>query len=183
MRGVPAMRGVLTTLAVLAVTVACDRQPPSPTPRAKAVPPSTVATVAPRKSAAELVRYYLYSRDASERRRTLYVLQDMPGNEALPAVERLLQAEREPELRVELLESLDVWDGNADVKVRVLERELLDDPRPGAVYDAALDALMNLRDPAALPLWWQLLDDPRDQVRAVARDAIARLEDSKSDAP
>jgi len=129
-----------------------------------------------------VVNRYLYSSDVAERRRLLRELQGAPGDEGLPAVERLLASERQPALRVELYRTLERWDGGIELKLRVLEQELIDDPRPGAVHDAALEALLGVRDRAALPLWWRLLDDPRAQVRHIAQAAVAQLEDGRPDA-
>jgi len=163
------------------ILVACDRPPSDGVSGAQA--PAPVASIAPRRATAVLVNRYLYSADVAERRRLLQELRSAPADEGLPAVERLLASEREATLRSELYRTLEHWEGNVALKVRVLEQELIDDPRAGAVDDAALEALLGVHDRAALPLWWQLLDDPRDQVRAIAQAAVAQLEDGRPDTP
>ena len=177
------VRPFARAIAVLSLLAGCDRPMPLDVPAA-ARPSTPVAIGAaqavvshrPRRPTAELVASYLRSADAAKRREALYDLHLAPADEGVPAIDRLLITETDPDLLTELLDSLAVFDGEVEAKLRALGGALFEHPVHGDVREAALDALLDLQDRRAITLWQRLLADPIDDVRDLARNTINELQ-------
>jgi hypothetical protein len=139
-------------------------------------PPSSAAHPGGTKPNAALVPIYAAEPDA-ERRRA--IIADLLGGEPITgvaAVGELLKLEKRSELRVALFDALDSFDGQVPAKLALIRAELLEHRASGEAREAATDALLNIQDRAAIPLWKTLQEDADDSLHDVARQAITALE-------
>jgi HEAT repeat protein len=184
-------RHLLATALMLNVVYGCKRPTPITTSEASpqaalAAPeePSSEPSIARPSGAAPVVRpsvatllgAYLAASAEQDRREVLWEIFDAPPTEAVPAIARLLVAEKRADLRIEMLDSLDGFDGQVDAKLAILTGELIDQPAQGEVREAALDALLNLQDRRAIPLWKKLAATEDAEVIETARSTIKALE-------
>jgi hypothetical protein len=187
----PAHRHLLTATLAFSVVCGCKRPTPItvsqtrpqaavPIPEEPASQPAIARPRAPAPAArppiATLEGAYLKAAAEQDRREVLWEIFDAPPAEAVPAIARLLRAEKRADLRIEMLDSLDSFDGEVDAKLAILTRELVDQPAQGEVREAALDALLNLQDRRAIPLWKKLAASDDSEVIETARNTIEALE-------
>ncbi len=94
--------------------------------------------------------------------------------EAVKTLEKLFRVEKDSELRTELI--------NALIDIGECKEEKMDLLRLGIAAEqaaetreAAIDGLIDLVDPRGLPILKEMTNDPNEQVRAVAKHALALL--------
>jgi hypothetical protein len=129
------------------------------------------------KPATELVADYRSENDAEKRREIIADLLGAPPAEGVAAIGQMLNLEKRAELRVALFDALDAFDGQVTAKLDLLRNELVEHASIGGSREAALDALLNIQDRAAISLWRSLLQDPDEALQDVARQALAAFDD------
>jgi hypothetical protein len=100
---------------------------------------------------------------------------EIPGAESVKALTRLFEAETDLDLKVDLLDSLLGIEGFKDEKLIMLTmgaRQGL----PSEVRQSAIDGLIDLEDPRAVPILNGLLNDPDPEIREGAKDALEILQ-------
>lgn len=100
---------------------------------------------------------------------------ETPGVEAIKALTRLFEAETDPDLKVDLLDSLLGIEGFKDEKLIMLTmgaRQGL----PSEVRQSAIDGLIDLDDQRVIAVLNGLLNDPDAEIRESAKDAIEMLQ-------
>ena len=100
---------------------------------------------------------------------------ETPGAEAVKALTRLFEAETDPDLKVDLLDSLLGIEGFKDEKLIMLTmgaRQGL----PSEVRQSAIDGLIDLDDQRVIAVLNGLLNDPDAEIRESAKDAIEMLQ-------
>jgi hypothetical protein len=145
-------------------------------PEPKAARPAAAAPI----SADAILRAYRAKPSASDRLELIAQLHFAAPAQAVSVVGQLLAFEKDVDLRVQLLDTLDVFEGETPAKLELLaglvaERGLVEDVR-----EAALDALQNIQDGRAISVWEKLLVDPDEETRTLAREMIALLRPSDS---
>jgi hypothetical protein len=175
---------------------------PAPTPPASTAPPATLPAVRPvapldydddmeiypardplRPGSPEAIEQarlteeqYRATTTVKQRVQALYQLSSQDTPEALQALGRLFQAEPDPELREEILESLLEFTGQKENKLAILTAALGPD-QPLGVRETAIDVLIDLAYHEAIPVLQGLLQDPNQTVRDMARDAIIEIQE------
>ena len=102
-------------------------------------------------------------------------LADMGTLQAVQTMDRLFQAESDLEMKIEILDSLQLIDEHHSYKMRIFSNALLAS-QPFEVRLAAIDGLLELDDPGVIPVLRGLLNDPNPEIRESARDAIDFIE-------
>ncbi len=108
----------------------------------------------------------------------LDVMMDIAENssaETVKALTRLFEAETDPDLKVDLLDSLLGIEGFNDEKLIMLTmgaRQGL----PNEVRQSAIDGLIDLDDQRVIPVLNGLLNDPDEEVRESAKDALEMIQ-------
>lgn len=100
---------------------------------------------------------------------------ESPSAEAVKALTRLFEAETDPELKVDLIDSLLGIEGFKDEKLIMLTmgaRQGL----PDDVRQSAIDGLIDLDDQRVISVLNGLLNDPNEEIRESAKDAIEMLQ-------
>lgn len=100
---------------------------------------------------------------------------ETPGAEAVKALTRLFEAETDPDLKVDLLDSLLGIEGFKDEKLIMLTmgaRQGL----PSEVRQSAIDGLIDLDDQRVIAVLNGLLNDSDAEIRESAKDAIEMLQ-------
>ena len=100
---------------------------------------------------------------------------DTSSAEAVKALTRLFEAETDADLKVDLLDSLLGIEGFKEEKLIMLTlgaRQGL----PSEVRQSAIDGLIDLDDRRAIPVLNGLLNDPDEEIREGAKDALEMLQ-------
>ena len=122
----------------------------------------------------ELEKNYLATTNQEERLDILMDIADTPSAESIKALTRLFAAEKEPELKIDLLDSLLAIDGFKEEKLEMLKLGL-NASLPIEVRQSAIDGLIDLDDPRVVGVFNGLLNDPEEEVREAAKDALEML--------
>jgi hypothetical protein len=152
-------------------SVSVPNPPPPPPPP---VPPQTAEPV---QGAAEIERSYVSNPDFSARVQFIYQLSDLATPEAVSALGRLFQMEKDPDLRTEVLDSLYDIDGLDDQKAAILAAGA-SAYQPKEVRESAIDALTDIDPKKALPILQALVTDPDPDIRDDAKDAIEQVQET-----
>ena len=122
-----------------------------------------------------LEKEYVTTTNRDTRLDLMMDIADAPGPEAVRALTRLFQIETDPDLKVDLLDSLLGIEGQVEEKLKMLtlgaEKGL-----PTDVRQSAIDGLIDLDDPRVIPVLNGLLNDPDEEVREGAKDALEMLQ-------
>lgn len=118
---------------------------------------------------------YTATSETDDRIDIIYQLADVGTVDALRAMGWLFQIEADPELKSEIISALDDVDGQNEVRVAIYAIALHPD-QPDEVRQAAVDALENIVDAQALPVWRTLLNDRDLGIRESAQEQIKALE-------
>jgi hypothetical protein len=122
-----------------------------------------------------LEKEYVATTNRDTRLDLMMDIADAPGPDAVRALTRLFQAETDPDLKVDLLDSLLGIEGQVEEKLKMLtlgaEKGL-----PTDVRQSAIDGLIDLDDPRVIPVLNGLLNDPDEEVREGAKDALEMLQ-------
>jgi hypothetical protein len=115
---------------------------------------------------------------ATNRDTRLDILMDiaeMPGPDSIKALTRLFEAEMDTDLKVDLLDSLLGIEGFKEEKLIMLTmgaRQGL----PTEVRQSAIDGLIDLDDQRVIPVLNGLLNDPNEEIREGAKDALEMIQ-------
>ena len=153
-----------------------------PATTAKTSPPSPVAPpAAQEETPAELVAQtkqlesdYYNTPDFQKRVVIIYNLTSVESPATIDALSRLFLNERDPELKVELVNSLMDIEGENDKKLTLLTGAIRPD-QPKDVRLEAIDALAETEDKRAPQILQGLLSDSDEEIREGAQDAIEQL--------
>ncbi len=122
-----------------------------------------------------LEKEYVATTNRDTRLDLMMDIADAPGPDAVRALTRLFQIETDPDLKVDLLDSLLGIEGQVEEKLKMLtlgaEKGL-----PTDVRQSAIDGLIDLDDQRAIPVLNGLLNDPDEEVREGAKDALEMLQ-------
>jgi len=129
----------------------------------------------PAQRVATLQGQYRAAREFDDRFEAAVRLGEVGTPEAVAALEGLFRNEPDPELRTELINALIGISGCKEERLRFLKLGLAAD-QPFEVREAAMDGLVDLEDARALALLKDLLGDPDERVRALARQLHDLLE-------
>ncbi len=122
-----------------------------------------------------LEKDYLAKTNREDRLDLMMDITDWPGPETVKVLTRLFQAETDPELRVDLLDSLLSIEGSVDEKLSMLALATAKG-QPTEVRQSAIDGLIDLEDPRVISILNGLLNDPDEEIREGAKDAIEMLQ-------
>ena len=106
----------------------------------------------------------------------LYNLSSVESPETIDAVGRLFLNEQDKELKIELLNSLTDIEGENDKKLTILSAAIRAD-QPKDVRSEAIDGMTNMEDKRAIQVLQGLLNDPDQEIREAAQDAIEQLQE------
>jgi HEAT repeat protein len=122
-----------------------------------------------------LEKNYLATTNQEERLDILMDIADTPSAESIKALARLFSAETDAELKIDLLDSLLAIEGFKDEKLDMLKLGVRAG-LPIEVRQSAIDGLIDLDDPRVIPVFNGLLNDPNEEVREAAKDALEMLQ-------
>ncbi len=100
---------------------------------------------------------------------------EVPGPESVKALTRLFEAETDTDLKVDLLDSLLGIEGFKEEKLIMLTmgaRQGL----PTEIRQSAIDGLIDLDDQRVIPVLNGLLNDPEEEIREGAKDALEMIQ-------
>jgi hypothetical protein len=133
------------------------------------------ATAPETKTLPVLEKEYVATTNRDTRLDLMMDIADAPGPDAVRALTRLFEVETDPDLKVDLLDSLLGIEGQVEEKLKMLmlgtEKSL-----PTDVRQSAIDGLIDLDDQRVIPVLNGLLNDPDEEVREGAKDALEMLQ-------
>jgi hypothetical protein len=133
------------------------------------------ATLPDTKPLPVLEKEYVATTNRDTRLDLMMDIADAPGPEAVKALARLFVVETDPDLKVDLLDSLLGIEGQVEEKLKMLtlgtEKGL-----PTDVRQSAIDGLIDLDDQRVIPVLNGLLNDPDEEIREGAKDALEMLQ-------
>lgn len=100
---------------------------------------------------------------------------DWPGPDAVRALARLFEIETDPDLKVDLLDSLLGIEGQVEEKLKMLTAGT-QKGLPTDVRQSAIDGLIDLDDQRVIPVFNGLLNDPDEEIREGAKDALEMMQ-------
>jgi predicted small lipoprotein YifL len=118
---------------------------------------------------------YINKPDFSERVRIIYKLSDSGTPEALASLGRIFHMEKDPDLKVEVLDSLFDIDGQDQSKAALLAQGAGPD-QDRDVRESAIDGLTDIDPRIALPILQAMVNDPDPEIRELVRDAIEQVQ-------
>jgi hypothetical protein len=122
-----------------------------------------------------LEKNYLATTNRDDRLDIMMDISDWPGPESVRVLTRLFQAETDNDLKVDLLDSLLGIEGHVEAKLAMLtlgtQKGL-----PTEVRQAAIDGLIDLDDQRVIPILNGLLNDPDEEIREGAKDALEMMQ-------
>ena len=122
-----------------------------------------------------LEKNYLATTNRDDRLDIMMDISDAPGPESIRTLARLFQAETDPDLKVDLLDSLLGIEGNVEEKLALLTLGTAKG-LPKDVRQAAIDGLIDLDDPRVISILNGLLNDPDEEIRENSKDALEMLQ-------
>ena len=139
-------------------------------------PPSLVAAPAANadlevKPLPVLEKEYAATTNRDERLDLMMDIAEVSSPDSVKALTRLFEIETDPDLKVDLLDSLLGIEGFNDEKLIMLTmgaRQGL----PSDVRQSAIDGLIDLDDQRVIPVLNGLLNDPDAEIREAAKDAL-----------
>ena len=105
----------------------------------------------------------------------IYDLTSIESPATIDAVGRLFAYEPDPELKVELINSLSDIDGENDKKLAILTSALRPD-QPKDVRLEPIDAIAETEDKRGIQILQGILQDPDEDIRESAQDSIDQLQ-------
>ena len=170
-----ATKGADAPKPVIATPPAVSSTAKPPEPPAPAVQTPIQSSAEPVPQAAQLERSYVTNPDFSARVQLIYQLSDLDSTEAIASLGRIFQLEKDPDLRVEVLDALYDIEGNDDKKAAILAAGAAAD-QPKEVRESAIDALSDIDPKKALPILQALVSDRDEEIREAAKDAIEQIQ-------
>jgi hypothetical protein len=168
------------TPAPLAPAPSVDVKPPisAKMPVPTAVIPPVTQEETPAQLAAQVRQLegeYYNTPDFQKRVVIIYNLSSVESPATIDAISRLFLNEQDTELKVELVNSLTDIDGENDKKLTILSGAIRPE-QPKDVRLEAIDALADTEDKRAIQVLQGLLNDPDEEIRDAAKDAIEQLQ-------
>ena len=100
---------------------------------------------------------------------------ETPGAETVRTLARLLEAETDTDLKVDLIDSLLGIEGHTDEKLAMLTQGARSG-LPKEVRLSAVDGLIELNDPRTVAVFNGMLNDPDEEIREAAKDALEMIQ-------
>jgi len=187
--------------AVPATSNPALEQPKTPLPRVVTPAPTTTTTVRPAnvssakttvtapavpveapKTLPEMEKAYLSTTNRDTRLDLMMDIAEVPTADSVKSLTRLFESENDPDMKVDLIDSLLGIDGFKDEKLIMLTMAIRQG-LPNDVRESAIDGLIDLEDARAIALLNGLLNDPDTQIRESAQDAIELLQTPRNQIP
>ncbi len=177
-------RALMALTGLLIITGCSRREEPATKPVAPPVPvapsglpplPTPTNTVA--KTPVEvgvLEQEYVRSQDLYTKLTVLTQIPEADPAAALGMLMRLFEQEEDNEMREELLQSLHDIEGQTQAKLDFLTIAL-QPVQPETVRLTALDLLVDVGHPDAIPILQNFLADPSPEIRQAVEDAVEQL--------
>jgi hypothetical protein len=147
----------------------------------QAVNPAANVPEAP-KTLPEMEKAYLSTTNRDSRLDLMMDISEAPTADAVKTLTRLFEAESDPDMKVDLIDSLLGIDGFKDEKLIMLTLAIRQG-LPNDVRESAIDGLIDLEDQRGVALLNGLLNDPDPQIRQSAQDAIELLQTPSNQIP
>jgi HEAT repeat protein len=122
-----------------------------------------------------LEKDYLTSTNRDARLDIMMDIAENSSAETVKTLTRLFEAETDPDLKIDLLDSLLGIEGFVDEKLIMLTmgaRQGL----PNEIRQSAIDGLIDLDDRRVIPVLNGLLNDPDEEIREGAKDALEMIQ-------
>jgi hypothetical protein len=149
-----------------------------PTPTTSQLPvPATIPVVEPVNPAQKIAgieETYKSLTESSAKVGAIYQISDVGGAFAVESLGRLFQAEKDPDLQVEIVDSLLDIEGEDQLKLALLTAAVGADQNQ-ELREHAIDALTDIDAKLALPVLQALTNDPNEEIREAVSDAIDLL--------
>jgi len=149
---------------------------PAALPTATAPAPAPAPTGGDLPQAAALESSYVSNPDFTARVDSIYKLTDLGTPEAIASLGRLFHAEKDTELKTEILDALFDIDGQDERKIAILAAGAGAD-QPKEVRQSAIDALEDGEAKYARPILQSLVSDPDADISEAAKDALESLQE------
>jgi len=123
----------------------------------------------------EMEKDYASATNRDTRLDLMMDIAETPSADAVRTLTRLFELETDPDLKVDLLDSLLGIEGFKEEKLIMLTmgaRQGL----PAEVRQSAIDGLIDLEDPRVVPILNGLLNDPDPEIREGAQDALEMIQ-------
>lgn len=117
---------------------------------------------------------YRASGDEDQRMDLVAEMSEIQSAESIRTMARIFAVEMNADLKVDILDALQLVEGFKEEKMAFL-KSVLQPGQSDEVREAAIDSLIDLEDPSAIALLEPLLRDPSEAIRESARDAIEIL--------
>jgi HEAT repeat protein len=127
------------------------------------------------KTLPEMEKAYLSTTNRDSRLDLMMDISEVPTADSVKTLTRLFEAEADPDMKVDLIDSLLGIDGFKDEKLIMLTLAIRQG-LPNDVRESAIDGLIDLEDRRGIALLNGLLNDPDAQIRQSAQDAIELLQ-------
>ncbi len=123
----------------------------------------------------EMEKAYLAATNRDDRLDIMMDIAESPSAEAVKTLTRLFQAEKDMDLQVDLIDSLLGIEDFKDEKLGMLTIATQAN-LPKEVRQAAVDGLIDLDDPRVVAVFNGLLNDPDEEIRDAAKDALEMVQ-------
>jgi hypothetical protein len=137
----------------------------------------------PAQLAAQVKKLEEDYKDTPDLQKRVSIIFDLSSNEstgAVDAVGRLFLNEKEQDLKIELIDSLNDIDGQNDKKLAILNSGLRAD-QPKEVRMEAIDAIGDVEDKRGIQVLQVYAADPDEEIRDAVKDAIEQLQTATTD--
>ena len=128
-----------------------------------------------RPNFAELEARYYATNDEATKTEILFEFDGEESRDSLMALGRMFQRETNADLKVEVLDAIASTEGNLEIKLPLLQSAIMRN-QPSDLRESAIDALQDVEDARAIPLWQSLLSDPDEFTRETATERIQELQ-------
>jgi HEAT repeat protein len=123
------------------------------------------------ETAISLQQKFLSTSDALERKNIIHALGDLDTDDAMDIICRLFQVEREEEVKVDMLETIEQMEVESGRKIPIMAAAIQPD-QPQEVRETGIDVLADFDEPGATQLLQNLLNDPNPDIREAAKEAL-----------
>jgi HEAT repeat protein len=164
--------------AVSAPAPAVGAAAATPSTEGVVIPPSALAQDTQNAEAAQQIAdmelAYHSSTDFSTRIDAMYRISDLNSADAVSALGRLFDFEKDPELKTEILDALSDVEGQDAGKVAILAAAAGTDQAKD-VRQSAIDGLTNIDPQRALPILQGMVTDSDSDISDAAKDAVEQV--------
>ena len=142
---------------------------------------SALSVVADPKLAAEeaaaLETNYLAKTEFADKVETVYSISELGTGEALDTLTRLFIKENDTDMKTQIIDAMGDIEGFKEKKLALLTTAVEAD-QPQDVRESAINALGDIEDARVIPILQSLLNDPNEDIRSDAEDAMKLLRDT-----